>query len=259
MARKSCGQVLLTLFRVVQFTLSLCALGSAIYIIYTLHNTASSAKEIEFALKNLDQNVDGVGILQDALVPVLKHLEEKSTRSIIICLAAAWSTGLILYLYFANRSAQHSTRDLTRNSRLVRILLSLVAICLWITAIVCSALLVVQYGVFTVSAGAETKVTVTAVREATKGLKLAASVAGNYDQTFGNILGILTNILTIGALSIFVLAASAICGMVELVSFFVACCVSGKSNGQPVGPQHGQYRGEGEKTPIQVGVTVTQV
>jgi hypothetical protein len=102
---------------------------------------------------------------------------------------------------------------------------------------------------------------VTVVKETIQ-VALAAAAAAN--DTVDNILGIVSNITTIGALAIFVLAASVICGMVELVSCLVACCVSGKSNAQQTSPQYGQYGQytqysqpgiEGEKGPYQVGVT----
>ena len=70
----------------------------------------------------------------------------------LLALLLVTTTLLIIYLIYAQRSARKATRDLKRNTRTKRILLSLLTLVSWIVAIICAALLVVQYGVFTTDA-----------------------------------------------------------------------------------------------------------
>ncbi|KAF2107235.1 hypothetical protein BDV96DRAFT_673308 [Lophiotrema nucula] len=249
-----CGRVLLAIFRVVQFLLSLIALACGIYITYTMYQMASSARAIIDAINSIiPQDTDdatGVELLQNSLVPVLKHLAGKPTRAIIVSVVAMWSAIFIIYLVFANRSTRkHYHRDLKRNSRTTRILLSLLMLFLWVAAIVCSALLVVQYGVFAVSVGPECKLAMVLLKAA---IQEALEQAAEDNKTISNTLNIVNSMLTIGAMAIVLLSASLICGIVELISCFVACCVSGKATQQHVAPE---YKQTAEKSPYQTVTT----
>lgn len=222
-----------------------------------MHDMASSAHAIKLVIERLNPEDAGVSILQNLFVPVLQHLEGRPTRaiiilvvvsclfittSIVICslnnskrnrpssfnipdfLQAFWSTILTIYLFFANRSAQQSSRKLKRNSRKTRVTFSLLTILLWITALVCSILLVVEYGIFTISVGVEIKVAVLVAKET---ISVALAAAAMVNETISDILNLISSVSTIGALAIFAVVAIGICAIVELVSCVVACLVSG--------------------------------
>ncbi|KAK3201421.1 hypothetical protein GRF29_185g891643, partial [Pseudopithomyces chartarum] len=166
---------------------------------------AESASELLAAIDKLDPEHDGVEILQHSLVPVLRHLDGTPWRAIIILVAALWSTLLILYLFFANRSARNSHRDLKRNSRAFRILLSLFTLVLWIAAIACSVLLVVQFGVFAVTVGAETKIAMTVSKQI---MFEVLQQAGSRVDVIDNSMNIISSILTVGFMGIVALVCS---------------------------------------------------
>jgi hypothetical protein len=142
---------------------------------------------------------------------------------------ALWSTLLILYLFFAHRSARNSHRDLKRNSRAFRILLSLFTLVLWIAAIACSVLLVVQFGVFAVTVGAETKIAMTVSKQI---MFEVLQQAGSRVDVIDNSMNIISSILTVGFMGIVALVCSIVCTVVAFVDCIVACCTSGKARGQ---------------------------
>ncbi|ORY05549.1 hypothetical protein BCR34DRAFT_617167 [Clohesyomyces aquaticus] len=259
----SCGRFLLGAFRVVQFILSVVALACGIYITYTMYQMAESAKELIDAINSIKPDdtgdADGIQLLQKSLVPVLKHLAGAPTRAIIVSVVALWSTLFIIYLVLANRAARHSNRDLTRNSRKTRVLLSLLTLLLWIVAIVCSALLVAQYGVFAVSLGPACKVAVKAskyvIQKALQeAASQAASAAAKTNDTIVNVLNIVGSIMTIGAMAIVLLVASLICGGVELVNCFLGCCIKNKAGQQHAPPMESPMM---EKRPFMTVTTAT--
>ncbi|KAF1999853.1 hypothetical protein P154DRAFT_563704 [Amniculicola lignicola CBS 123094] len=261
----SCGRILLGAFRVVQFILSVVALACGIYITYTMYQMAASAKKLIDAVKSIKpdgtDDADGIELLQKSLVPVLKHLASTPTRAIIVSVVALWSTLFIIYLVLVNRAARHSSRDLSRNSRTTRVLLSLLSLLLWIVAIVCSALLVVQYGVFAISLGPACKIAVTASKYAIqKALQEAASqaagAAAKTNDTIVNILDVVGSIMTIGAMAIVLLIASLICGSVELVNCGLACCIKNKAGQQHGPPMESPMM---EKRPFTTVTTATSV
>ncbi|KAJ4287379.1 hypothetical protein N0V90_012778 [Kalmusia sp. IMI 367209] len=165
---------------------------------------AASAQAVEDVIDGLDQENDAVQLLQHSLVPVLHHLEGNPLRAIVIFVAvrpslpqnALWSTLSIIYLFFANRSARKSYRDLKRNSRIFRVLISLVTLILWIAAIVCSALLVVEFGVFTITVGPETKTAMTILKAV---IMQALQQATKSNETISNALNIVNQTGTNGA------------------------------------------------------------
>ncbi|KAF1975744.1 hypothetical protein BU23DRAFT_632440 [Bimuria novae-zelandiae CBS 107.79] len=222
-------QVLLTIFRVIQFILSLVALVFGIYITYVYYDMAQSASALLEVIDTLDPENDGVEILQHSLVPVLRHLDGTPARAITIFVSALCSTISIIYLFFANRAAQKHYRPLTRNSRKIRVLLSLLNLILWIAAIACSALLVVEFGIFAITVGPETKIALTTTEKIIlEALKQALTSIDVVD----NALNIVGSIMTVGFMAIVLLGSSITCAKVALVDCIVECCMSGKVRGQ---------------------------
>ena len=132
----------------------------------------------------------------------------------------------IIYLFFANRAARVSPRDLKRNSRKLRVFVSVLTLILWIAAIACSALLVVEFGVFTITVGPETKIALTTTEKII--LEALKQILTSFD-VIDNALNIVSSIMTVGFMAIVLLGSSITCAKVALVDCIVACCVSGKS------------------------------
>ncbi|KAF2739633.1 hypothetical protein EJ04DRAFT_548941 [Polyplosphaeria fusca] len=218
-----CGRFLLATFRALQLLLSIATLACGIY---------NSAKAIRTALEDLARthaDNESVETLRDSFSPVLKFLEGTPARAIILTVVAGWSTILIIYLIYAQRKSRNATRDLSRNSRTKRVLLSLLTLASWIVAIVCAALLFVQYGIFTVTTGTGTKLAWSLTREL---VEEALMYVLSQQSEVEHALNIVDTIITVGALAVVAFVASIICGLIEFVSCFVACCVSGKGKGQ---------------------------
>jgi hypothetical protein len=144
---------------------------------------------------------------------------------------ALWSTLSIIYLFFVDRAARHSSRDLKRNSRTTRVLVSVLTLILWIAAIVCSALLVVEFGVFALVAGPETKIALTTSKQVV--LEALKQVAESFD-TISDAMNIVGSIMTIGFMAILLLGASIVNTHVALWNCIIACCMSGKGKNKTV-------------------------
>ena len=140
-----------------------------------------------------------------------------------------WSTISILYLFFANRTARTSYRDLKRNSRKTRIILSILTLVFWIVAIACSVLLVIEFGIFALTAGPQTKIALTATRQII--LEALEQALTSFD-VIEHSLNIVSSIMTVGFMAIVLLVSSITCAKVALVGCIVACCVSGKARQQ---------------------------
>ncbi|KAF2437475.1 hypothetical protein P171DRAFT_492212 [Karstenula rhodostoma CBS 690.94] len=231
MAKGRVRQILLTIFRVIQFVLSLVALVCGIYITYVYYDMASSAHDLLEAIDTLDPENDGVQILEHSLVPVLHHFDGTPMRAILIFVAALWSTLSIIYLFFADRAARHSLRDLKRNSRTARVMISVPTLILWIAAIICSALLTVEFGVFALVAGPETKVALTTSEKIL--LEAMQQIAESVD-TISDAMNIVSSIMTIGFMAILLLGSSIVNTKVELWNCIIACCMSGKGMNKKV-------------------------
>ncbi|KAJ4295565.1 hypothetical protein N0V90_007578 [Kalmusia sp. IMI 367209] len=248
MAKGRVRQILLTIFRVIQFILSLVALSCGIYITYVYYDMASSAHALLEAIDTLDPENDGVQILEHSLVPVLHHLDGTPMRAILIFVAALWSTFSIVYLFFADHAARHSPRDLKRNSRKTRVIISALTLILWIAAIVCSALLAVEFSVFALVSGPETKIALTASEKIL--LEALKQIAENID-TISDALNIVSSIMTVGFMAILLLASSITNTKVALWNCIIACCMSGKGNNKDVTKDQVMV----EKGGVQINVT----
>lgn len=117
---------------------------------------------------------------------------------------------------------------------MTRILLSILTLVLWITAIVCSVLLFIQYGIFTITVGPQAKLSMVILKTV---IQEALEQASKGSKVISNALNIVGTITTIGAMSIAMLASSIICSIVALIDCFVACCMSGKATTQPIAQQ----------------------
>lgn len=144
---------------------------------------------------------------------------------------ALWSTLSIIYLFFADRAARHSPRDLKRNSRTTRLIISILTLLLWIVAIVCSALLTVEFGVFAFVTGPETKIALTTSEKIL--LEALKQIAESID-TIGDAMNIVSSIMTIGFMAILFLGVSIVNTKVALWNCIIACCMSGKGMNKKV-------------------------
>lgn len=97
----------------------------------------------------------------------------------------------------------------------------------WTAAVVCSILLALEYGAITITSGIEAK---TAVKICTSALEevLEQTISG---KSVSAALNLVSDITTVGALSIASVVASGFCWIVSFVSLIVAFCVSGKRCG----------------------------
>ena len=103
--------------------------------------------------------------------------------------------------------------------------ISVLTLILWIVAIVCSVLLTVEFGVFAIVAGPETKVALTTSE--TILLEAMKQIAQSID-TIGDAMNIVSSIMTIGVMAILLLGASIWNTNVALWNCIIACCMSGK-------------------------------
>ena len=104
-------------------------------------------------------------------------------------------------------------------------MISFLTLILWIVAIICSALLTVEFGVFALVAGPETKIALTTSEKVL--LEAMKQIAESID-TVENAMNIVGSIMTIGFMAILLLGASIVNAKVELVNCIIACCMSGK-------------------------------
>lgn len=131
-----------------------------------------------------------------------------------------------MYLFFADRAARHSARDLKRNSRTTRVSISILTLILWITAIICSSLLVVEFSVFAFVSGPETKIALTTSEKVL--LEALKQIAESID-TIGDAMNIVSSIMTIGFMAALLLGSSILNTKVAVWDCIVACCIGGKS------------------------------
>lgn len=97
----------------------------------------------------------------------------------------------------------------------------------WAAATVCSTFLALEYGAIAITSGIEAKA---AVKICTSALEevLQRSSSG---KGMSAVLNIVSDIVTMGALSIVSVVASGFCWTVSFVSLIVACCIGGKKRG----------------------------
>lgn len=104
-------------------------------------------------------------------------------------------------------------------------MISILTLILWIAAIACSALLTVEFGVFALVAGPETKIALTTAEKIL--LEAMTQIAQSVDS-IDNAVNIVSSIMTVGFMAILSLGASIINAMVALWDCIIACCMSGK-------------------------------
>lgn len=188
---------------------------------------------------------DFVTGIDTVMTPLLHFLEGTPTRAIILNVVVRpnpspifdssnhpqsfWSLCTITYLLFA----QYATKKAIRTSspspkmskRSIRLTLELLTLLLWLAGIACATLLASEYGAIIFADGAELKLAWTAIRPILA-KALESLVAG---EQVSRELDIVNDLFNVGAMAILAVASSAICGGVSLVSFFAACCISGKN------------------------------
>lgn len=108
---------------------------------------------------------------------------------------------------------------------------SVFTLTLWIAAIICASLLVVEFSVFAFVAGPETKVALTASEKTL--LEALRVVAENID-TISDAMNIVSSIMTVGFMAVVLLVASIVNTKVALWNCIIACCMSGKSRQRDV-------------------------
>lgn len=128
-------QVLLIAFRIIQFILSVVALIFGIYstlrpsrsfstgltfqVTYVYYGIAASASAILEVIGTLDQENDGVKILQHSLVPVLQHLDGTPARAVTIFVAVRDSMPIqIVTILMCDRLYGQLYRSSTCSSRI---------------------------------------------------------------------------------------------------------------------------------------------
>jgi len=107
-------------------------------------------------------------------------------------------------------------------------MLELATLLLWIVSIVCSIMLALQYGIMVVAGGVQVKVAFTVCRGLIQEALQQIAESANKSDNILRALDIVSDVVTIGGLSIASVCVSAICGAVSFVSLIVACCMSGK-------------------------------